>query len=244
MTLDATEPSTGRPGTLANLRDVATATPLLRRGVLFRSDAPRSTDRPPRVEPWPPATVIDLRSDVEKGEPHPYRHASRIVDLPVLGAIAGDPRALADTVLPRGLTALYRAFASGSAADIIARAVREIATSDGSVLVHCTAGKDRTGVTVAATLRLLGADHADIAADYARTAAAMPDVTARLGPRGQRGAPPVEAPLPADVLAAPHDAITAHLDALDGYEGGAEGWFLAHGGDPGTLDALRARLLA
>lgn len=97
-------------------------------------------------------------------------------------------------------------------------------------------------MTVATTLCLLGADYADIVTDYALTAATMSDVHARIERRSLAGAS-LGAELLADVLAAPHDAITAHLEALNSHKGGAEGWFFAHGGDPVTLDALRARLL-
>jgi protein-tyrosine phosphatase len=38
------------------------------------------------------------------------------------------------------------------------------------VLVHCHAGKDRTGLVVALLLALAGVAHADIAEDYALTA--------------------------------------------------------------------------
>ncbi|HET6531543.1 MAG TPA: tyrosine-protein phosphatase [Actinoplanes sp.] len=41
------------------------------------------------------------------------------------------------------------------------------------VVVHCMAGKDRTGVTCALALALIGVADADIAADYALTATAM-----------------------------------------------------------------------
>jgi protein-tyrosine phosphatase len=41
------------------------------------------------------------------------------------------------------------------------------------VVVHCMAGKDRTGVTCALALSLIGVSDADIAADYALTTTAM-----------------------------------------------------------------------
>ena len=41
------------------------------------------------------------------------------------------------------------------------------------VVVHCMAGKDRTGVTLALTLSLLGVSDADIAEDYALTTVSM-----------------------------------------------------------------------
>jgi protein-tyrosine phosphatase len=45
-----------------------------------------------------------------------------------------------------------------------------IADADGTVVVHCVAGKDRTGLVAAILLRLAGVDHATIGADYALTA--------------------------------------------------------------------------
>ena len=42
-----------------------------------------------------------------------------------------------------------------------------IATTEGSVLVHCHAGKDRTGMIVALLLAVAGVSHELIAADYA-----------------------------------------------------------------------------
>ena len=53
----------------------------------------------------------------------------------------------------------------------LATAVAAVADApDGAVLVHCHAGKDRTGIVVALILSLLGATDADIAEDYALTA--------------------------------------------------------------------------
>jgi len=45
-----------------------------------------------------------------------------------------------------------------------------IANAEGTVVVHCVAGKDRTGLVSALLLRLAGVDHATIGADYALTA--------------------------------------------------------------------------
>jgi len=53
----------------------------------------------------------------------------------------------------------------------IAAAVAAIAdAAPGGVLVHCHAGKDRTGVVIALLLSLVGVSDEDIADDYARTA--------------------------------------------------------------------------
>jgi protein tyrosine/serine phosphatase len=50
------------------------------------------------------------------------------------------------------------------------QAFAAVADADGTVVVHCFAGKDRTGLVAAILLRLAGVDHATIGADYALTA--------------------------------------------------------------------------
>jgi protein-tyrosine phosphatase len=242
MTLDRIAEPTGRQPVdlLANLRDVGTAHPRLRQGVLYRSDAPLSTDEPPLAQQWPPATVIDLRDHGEKAEPHPYRHTSQVVDLPLLAGSVTAPQTLA-----KGLTALYTHLLHTKAtACLLVTAVQTIADSDGGVLVHCTAGKDRTGVAVALALRLVGIDHDAIVADYIRTADRMPAVQARMARTVRRNFPePAPPPLSPELLAAPSHAIQTFLRALEGHDGGPRGWYLTHGGDPRLLNALEQRLL-
>jgi protein-tyrosine phosphatase len=53
--------------------------------------------------------------------------------------------------------------------DSVLAALRTIATAEGASLVHCAAGKDRTGTIVALALRLAGADRQAVIDDYAAT---------------------------------------------------------------------------
>lgn len=53
--------------------------------------------------------------------------------------------------------------------DLFSRYFQTIAQSDGPVLIHCAAGKDRTGILAALTLRLAGAHPDDILEDYLLT---------------------------------------------------------------------------
>ncbi len=51
--------------------------------------------------------------------------------------------------------------------DSVVAGLRHIAEADGAALVHCAAGKDRTGTLVALALTLVGADREAVIADYA-----------------------------------------------------------------------------
>ena len=58
-------------------------------------------------------------------------------------------------------------------AEPMARIFRIIAKTEGGLLFHCAAGKDRTGVVAAVLLMLAGAERADLLADFILTAAYM-----------------------------------------------------------------------
>jgi len=113
--------------------------------------------------------IIDLRADDE------VDHApSRVQGLPVhtqrvplfLGSVASF---FADDI---SLEEMYRRLVEDSAENVVA-VVRGI-VADQPVLVHCTVGKDRTGVTVALALAAAGVEREAVVADYARTEGLLP----------------------------------------------------------------------
>ncbi len=53
--------------------------------------------------------------------------------------------------------------------DLFSRYFQTLAEAEGPVLIHCAAGKDRTGILAALTLRLVGAHPDDVIADYMLT---------------------------------------------------------------------------
>lgn len=57
--------------------------------------------------------------------------------------------------------------------DVFARYFRVLGEGDGAVVIHCAAGKDRTGLLAALTHRLLGVHHDDLVEDYLLTNAAV-----------------------------------------------------------------------
>lgn len=59
-------------------------------------------------------------------------------------------------------------------------ALRAVANAEGAALVHCAAGKDRTGTTVALSLLLVGADPEAVVADYAASSERIDRIIERL----------------------------------------------------------------
>lgn len=76
-------------------------------------------------------------------------------------------------------TAHYLSYLSDRPDSIVA-GLRVIAESEGAVLVHCAAGKDRTGTLVALALLLAGAEPEAVVADYAASGERVERILARL----------------------------------------------------------------
>jgi protein tyrosine/serine phosphatase len=120
-------------------------------------------------------------------------------------------------------------------------ALRALATAGpGASVVHCAAGKDRTGVVCALALAVAGVGHEDIVADYALTAEVIDDVVARLK------ASPTYAEDLARRDAGSHtprpETMDRVLTLLDQRWGGPLGWLAEHGFGPDEQAALRSRL--
>ncbi len=227
-------------GALANARDLAGAARGLRPGIVWRSDAPLAGDADPAgLRPWPPATVVDLRDRSESRGWHALGEVSTVRSLPVL--------ADADLAAPGpglSLVELYRTMIAGEPGRVLARVVEAVAAEPGPILVHCSAGKDRTGVAMALVLRLLEVSREQVIADYAATAPNMERVVARMAAAWRSDGHGIDtSQLPPEALDAPRAAIELVLDAWDAVDDGARGWFRQAGGDDGAVTALRARLL-
>ncbi|HEX7662759.1 MAG TPA: tyrosine-protein phosphatase [Pseudonocardiaceae bacterium] len=227
---------------LVNFRDVGGLPTddgrLVPHGVLYRSEAPQEGDAAPEgIAPWPVSTVIDLRSEAELFQPHPFRTAgSRVHHMPLDPALAPDAVARIEAA-DDGLVPLYRHLLKVTA-EQIAEIATIVANCDGPVLIHCAAGKDRTGMVVGILLRAVDVSRAAILTDYLRTNDRLPDLLVRLRRAGLT-LPPESA-----LLGVSADAITAVLDEVDSERGGAAAWLRSAGTDAQTIDRLRARLVA
>jgi protein-tyrosine phosphatase len=110
------------------------------------------------------------------------------------------------------------------------------------VLVHCTAGKDRTGVSTAFLLSVLGVERAWIEADYGltnRDVARHVDFLER-----QQGLPEGMArEAMIRVAGIPAEAMGEFLDGLEARWGGVIGYLRSIGIGDDTLDAVRRAFL-
>jgi protein tyrosine/serine phosphatase len=124
--------------------------------------------------------------------------------------------------------------------DQVVGAMRAIATAPGAAIVHCAAGKDRTGVVVALALSVAGVGAQDIVADYMATNERLEPLIQRL--RRSRTYAKDMAGRPASVHAPRAESMRAFLAQLDARYGGAVGWLSAAGFAAGDLEQLRAKL--
>jgi protein-tyrosine phosphatase len=118
----------------------------------------------------------------------------------------------------------------------------------GAGVIHCAAGKDRTGIGCALTLLALGVDEETVFADYEFTNAAvdletrMPKIQARMEERLARKLDPAALK---PMLGVEVDYLRASLDAIEAKHGDVE-LYLADvlGVDAAKRSALVAHLLA
>jgi hypothetical protein len=197
-------------------------------------------------------TVVDLRStaELESEGPAPLdavaslRHAHHPV-LPELGSatdvIAGALLLRHDQDRARypedPICGHYLGYLEDRPEEVVG-AMRSIATAAGAALVHCAAGKDRTGVVVALALSAAGVRPEAVIADYAATGERLDAILARLL-RSPTYATDLEGK-PAEVHVPRPLTMAAFLAQLDA-RGGATGWLAAHGFT--EFPQLRAKLL-
>jgi protein tyrosine/serine phosphatase len=118
---------------------------------------------------------------------------------------------------------------------------------DGAVLIHCTAGKDRTGLLAALTHHALGVHRDDAVADYLLT-----NVAARLEARAPMVAQALEQSLgkkPSDVAVRAFLGVEARyletaLEAIIAERGSVDAYLAELGVDAAMTERLRARLLS
>ena len=213
----------------------------VRWGQVFRSDAiHRLTDADlDQLRPLHVRTILDLRSKREitaggsgliHGEPE-----LNIVHIP-FGRIGeeADP-----TWQELTLGELYRGIVV-EAKGAIARVMTTLAESDSlPAVVHCAAGKDRTGVSIALLLRLLGVDDATITQDYVLTESNFSTFLERLSPEELEHL----SIIPDELMRVDATVLAATFAIVDTQYGSTEAYLLDAGVSPESITRLRRRLL-
>ena len=205
-------------------------------------------------------TVVDLRSSNElKSEgPAPLdamagvRHAHH----PVLPELGSNTDMIADALLTKAeltkadrdksryprdpVCGHYLGYLEDRPDQVVA-ALRSIAHCEGAALVHCAAGKDRTGVVVALALTVAGVTPRAVVDDYAATAERTDAIVARLlaSPTYARdiGSKPADSHRPRP------ETMAAFLEQMDSRYGGVLRWLTDHDFSEDDLRLLRAKLL-
>ncbi|MEU3270617.1 tyrosine-protein phosphatase [Saccharomonospora sp. NPDC006951] len=122
----------------------------------------------------------------------------------------------------------------------IVGALRAIASAKGPALVHCAAGKDRTGVVVAFALTVAGALREHIVADYAATGERIEAIIKRLS--SSRTYAEAVARIPIDGHRPRPETMAEFLDQIDLRYDGVHSWLDRNGFTASEAAALRARL--
>jgi protein-tyrosine phosphatase len=124
--------------------------------------------------------------------------------------------------------------------DSILAALRALAGEDGAAIIHCAAGKDRTGVVSALALEIAGATREAIVADYVATGDRLEGILARL-----RSSATYRDDLdtrPADEHRPRPEYIEQFLRVLDDRFGGPLAWLTSQGWTEADSQAVRSRL--
>ncbi len=184
-------------------------------------------------------TVIDLRFSEEiEGDANPFQARADLSyhHLPLMNTEAEEaliPLRQATTT-PQAYIATLEGFGN----NIVAIVEVVAGSSPGRVVVHCSAGRDRTGLMVALLLSFVGVSPPTIGEDYALTDIYLQNMF-QDQPLQESQRP---APLDDDQRAKP-EYIIETLDYIAQKYGTSEGYLRACRLQPRTLERLRKRLL-
>ena len=249
---------------LENFRDygdyAATGGRRIRPGRLFRSGHhARASDADlERLAAMGLGAVVDLRRPGERRE-QPSRRPAGFDGLVIEGGVDDGQEAphltflkesdLTPETARRFMTQTYARLPFDAAhLDVFGRYFHALGDSDRPVLIHCAAGKDRTGFLAAVTHHLLGVHRDDLIADYLLTNTAV-DLEARAPAIGQRleamtGRKASHAAVVAFLGVEPA-FLDAALSAVEDRHGGLDGYLRdAVGVDDSLRDRIATRLSA
>lgn len=234
------------PGTY-NFRDVGglpARTGTVRRGALYRSDGLHRLGEEGRAEllQLGVGVVIDLR---DENEARLMPDDLEGLDLEVLRLPVFEGSGASQGEAGITLEALYLRIVRQHST-VVVEALREIASAgdDRAVVVHCTAGKDRTGVVVALALLAAGVDRDAVLHDYAQTEMHLAGewLEGMVEMIGRYGVPDTPE-LRTLMGASPREALESALDDVERAHGSVRRYLLESGLDLEDLAALERLLI-
>jgi protein-tyrosine phosphatase len=238
----------GKPLTIAgthNLREVGglptAGGRITRHGALFRSDALNKLTPGGRraLAGLGIRRVIDLRTDSELAAAPSATEGLRLHTRHV--SLFGEADPAKNGLGPDTLEQIYLGLIRDAGQRLV-QVIRMITAGPGPVLVHCTAGKDRTGLVVALALDAIGVERPAVIADYAVSQTNLSgewfdSVVAGFSAHG------IDAQdLAPNWLASPAPLMADLLDRLDLEHGGSAAYLRANGLVPAELTTLHGRL--
>ncbi|KAA9161567.1 tyrosine-protein phosphatase [Amycolatopsis acidicola] len=202
------------------------------------------------------STVVDLRSsrEVELEGPGPLRAVGSVrhVHLSMLPEVGDATDAGAEALFARReatiarfpgntMTALYLGYLADRPENVVA-ALRSIRDSEGAAIVHCAAGKDRTGVVVALALSVAGVSREDVIADYAASGERIDGILGRLRASATYARDLDKRPSSDQKPRA--ETMASFFDQVDRLYGGVQPWLTENGFGEAESAALREKLLS
>ena len=139
-----------------------------------------------------------------------------------------------------GIRAAYGLMTDGLVANFV-QAIEAVAeAAEGVVVVHCFAGKDRTGLTCAMLLRLAGVGIEDIAADYGLSG---DNIRSIIDPWADSAPDERERALRLRIGSSPPRVMADVLTGLEERHGSVRAYLLGAGASADTLEQARGRLV-
>jgi protein-tyrosine phosphatase len=189
--------------------------------------------------------IVDLRQDFEQAGDPPRELAVEVVHVPIFEELSEETwttvQELSETA-PTHAESQRRVylFFLEQARTRFGAAIEAVATAPpGTVVVHCHAGKDRTGIVAALLLRLAGVPAATIGEDYALSGD-------RLRPRHEEwfasAQDDAERARIERIAATPAQAMQSLIEEIDERFGGVDAYLRDAGLDASVIAAARTRL--
>lgn len=221
----------------------------IRYGVLYRSDTLQfltAEDVVALVDVIGLRTDVDLRLPLEldvegRGRLEQTEVVLRHLPFEVASAHqAGSANATPILQMADPIVTHYVDYLSSSPASVVG-VVQVLARPDAlPAIVHCAAGKDRTGIAIAMTLAAVGCTTEVIAQEYAAGSHVVAEVMERL--RGMRSYGDSIAKLPPEASLTPPDYITRFFGIVHERYGSPRDYLKLHGVTDDELDGLFERL--